>query len=271
MRVRGGDLQSKIYKEFPWLLDEHSRHHSGRTDIHFVPVTDQDTKAAFDYSLDVIHYARSCQRVGRCLRLCVYDRDTWVGGIVLGSTFPNIDVRDQELGFKTLVTGVRRRGLKNPWVRENEPYWSALQYVVNHARTFIFPQFQGRGLGIAAHAELLNTGLLHWERRYRQPVLALDTLCTHSDSKLFSRNGWKLIGNTRGYTSDPSTVFSSRAFLGEWKAIRHNIALKRVSAREGRWWVWLTILDQNHLDAVLREKAVTTATSRPIRTALRLV
>jgi hypothetical protein len=159
------------------------------------------------------------------------------------STFPNIDVRDSELGLKKFVRDAASRGLNNPWSRDNRGYWQALQHVVNHARTFIFPCFQGHGLGIAAHRELLRSGLRHWERRYQERAAALDTLCTHSDSKLFSQNRWKLVGNTRGYTSDPAHVFSTPAFVNEWKSIRHNVALKRIAPGQDRWWVWTVVTD----------------------------
>ncbi len=244
MRVVGRELQAQIYRRFPDLAVEHHRSvQFGKPRIHFVPVTDRNTRSAFDFALDTVHYARSCQRVGRCLRLCVYEGDVWVGGIVLGSTFPNIEVRDSELGLKKHVRDVARRGLNNPWSRGNRDYWQALQHVVNHARTFIFPRFQGHGLGIAAHRELLRSGLRHWERRYQERVAALDTLCTHSDSKLFSKNGWTLVGNTKGYTSDPAHVFSTPAFVNEWKGIRHNVALKRIAPGEDRWWVWTIVTD----------------------------
>lgn len=253
MRVIEENAQSKLYAKFPSLRYEHQRPlRPGRVRIHFIPVTDRWTRRVFDETLDLIHYAGSCQRVGRCLRLCVYSDDVWVGGIVLGSTFPNIEVRDQFLGLKAFVKDFRLRGLSNPWSQENSKYWSALQHVVNHARTFIFPRFQGQGLGIAAHRELLNTGLSHWERRYQEKVAALDTLCTHDDSKLFARNYWKLVGNTRGYTSDPSEVFSKKAFLGDWKTIRNNIALKRIGAQQMRWWVWAVVTDRPLLDRILQ-------------------
>jgi GNAT superfamily N-acetyltransferase len=188
------------------------------------------------------------------MRLCIYDGKTWVGGIVLGSTFPNVEVRDQALGFKCLVENTRARGVRHPWSRENRAYWKCLQCVVNHARTFVFPSFQGQGLGTLAHRELLRTGVCHWERRYGEPVLALDTLCTHADSRLFKANGWRLVGRTKGYTSDPDDVFSKQAFQEEWGQIMHNVALKRLNRRAFRWWVWVVSLDRDELAArVLQE------------------
>lgn len=253
MQVAEKDAQEKLYKRFPSLRREHDRPiRFVRPRIHFIPVTDRWTRKVFDETLDLIHYAGRCQRVGRCLRLCVYVDEVWIGGIVLGSTFPNINVRDEFLGLKTFVRGFRHRGLRNPWSRENVGYWNALQHVVNHARTFVFPRFQGKGLGVAAHRELLNTGIVHWERRYQQKIAALDTLCTHNDSKLFAKNCWKLIGNTRGYTSDPSEVFSSRAFVKDWKMIRNNIGLKRIEKQVERWWVWGIVTDKYLLSDLLR-------------------
>jgi GNAT superfamily N-acetyltransferase len=253
MSIAKDNTGERLYEMLPELRREHERWSpSVRPRIYFVPVTDKDTRRMFDQTLDLIHYAGSCQRVGRCVRLCIYDRSTWVGGIVLGSTFANVHVRDQALGLKQLVENTRARGIRHPWSRENRAYWSCLQHVVNHARTFIFPPFQGKGLGSLAHRELLRTGVSHWERRYSERVLALDTLCTHPSSKLFLSNGWQLVGRTKGYTSDPDQVFSKRAFREEWSQVRHNIALKRLGRNSVRWWVWVVCLNKKDMMAAVR-------------------
>ncbi len=145
MRILDRGLQDRIYTRFPTLLGEHLQPvNFDHPHLHFVPVTDRETRSVFDATLDLIHYAGRCQRVGRCLRLCIYERRVWIGGVVLGSTFPNIDARDSALGLKTLVRGSTLRGIPHPWHSRNRDYWSALQYVVNRARTFIFPRFQGK-------------------------------------------------------------------------------------------------------------------------------
>jgi GNAT superfamily N-acetyltransferase len=275
MRVADLGFQDRIYSSFPALLQEHEQPvNFDRPRLHFVPVTDRRTRAVFDVSLDLIHYAGRCQRVGRCLRLCAYEGRVWVGGVVLGSTFPNIDVRDESLGLKNFVRGSALRGIPHPWHSRNREYWTALQYVVNHARTFVFPRFQGRGLGIATHRELLRTGISHWERRYQQKVAALDTLCTHNDSKLFMENHWRLVGNTRGYTSDPSQVFSKTAFVNDWKNIRNNVALKRIPRGKFRWWVWVVTVDRALLQDILDgaiPKGPDPAISGAWRRALRMI
>src|SRR5688572_7682441 len=127
--------------------------------LRLVEIRDPEWRRLCDAALDTIHYARSCQRVGRCMRLGIFLEGQWVGGIVLGSTFPNIDSRDQFLGLKRHVRNVSRRGLSNPWCSENIAYWSRLQSIVNHARTFVFPDFQGRGIGVRAHGVLLQDGV----------------------------------------------------------------------------------------------------------------
>src|SRR2546426_10124823 len=101
----------------------------------FVEVLDCNWRKLFDEALDLVHYSQSCQRVGRCMRLAIVEHGQWVGGIVLGSTFPNILVRDEAVGLRKFVTNFRKRGLSNPWSRENKSYWRNLQRVVNHART----------------------------------------------------------------------------------------------------------------------------------------
>lgn len=157
----------------------------------------------------------------------------------------NILVRDEFLGLRKFVVDYKERGLKNPWAKENTLYWQALQKVVNHARTFVFPQFQGRGIGIRAHQLLLSEGVKMWEEKYGGRVFAVDTLCTKGDSGLFRRNGWTCLGHTKGYTSDPSRVFSKR--IDSSKAVKNNVALSK-AAGFGGWWVWAKILNRGEID-----------------------
>ena len=209
-----------------------------RGQMRLVEVQDSGFKHLFDEALDEIHYAGSCSRVGRCMRIAAFSDREWVGGIVLGSTFPNILVRDEALGLRKHVASWKKRGLRSPWSRENTAYWSALQTIVNHARTFIFPRYQAHGLGIAAHRRLLTEGIPIWKRRYPGRVTGIDTLCTHEDSRLFKDNGWQLVGRTKGYSSDPSVMFSKRAFQEDWATIKNNVALRRIRGST-RWFVWV--------------------------------
>lgn len=191
----------------------------------------------FDAALSSTHYAGSCQRVGRCMRLAIVADGNWVGGVVLGSTFPNVGCRDEALGLKQFVQGRDRASSRSPWAAENTGYWSALQGVVNHARTFVFPEFQGRGIGISAHELLPTMGINVWRQRYAEPVWALDTLCDQGDSGLFRRNGWQWVGRTKGYTSDTSTEFSVKQQV---PGLRNNVGL-RLSSRQ--WEVWVRSID----------------------------
>jgi hypothetical protein len=206
-----------------------------RTSTRFVVIADAELRRYFDLALDLTHYAKSCQRVGRCMRLAIISDRQWVGGIVLGSTFPNVSVRDEALGLKPLVRGYASRGLRNAWCKENREYWRALQTIVNHARTFIFPQFQGRGFGKDAHRRLLTEGVHIWEKKYGQRIYAFDTLCDRSDSGLFVANGWSLVGVTKGYTANYKDAFSGE---GESVSI-NNAALK---PGKTRWQVWVKVV-----------------------------
>lgn len=201
----------------------------------FVVVDDPELRHYFDRALDLTHYAKSCQRVGRCMRLAIISEGQWVGGVVLGSPFPNVSVRDEALGLKEFVRGYASRGLRNAWCKENREYWQALQTIVNHARTFVFPQFQGRGLGKEAHKRLLTQGVRVWEKKYCQRIYAFDTLCDSSDSGLFIANGWSLVGETKGYTANYKDAFS-----GESKTVSiNNAALK---PGKMRWQVWVKVV-----------------------------
>jgi Domain of unknown function (DUF4338) len=213
-----------------------SRGDRAKRSLWLCPIEGSLARQCFDHALDRLHYARSCQRVGRCMRLAIMLRKQWVGGIVLGSTFPNVGVRDEALGLKLFVRGFQHRGLRNAWCKENVEYWSALQSIVNHARTFVFPDFQGRGIAKAAHALLLTQGMQIWEKRYRGRVYALDTLCDQTDSGLFVANGWTLVGQTKGYTADYGNGFSADR---NGAVSINNAALK---FGRTRWQVWVRVI-----------------------------
>lgn len=219
-------------------LPHFSRQSLRKTGLHLVPVTESPLTKLFDAACDELHYAGSCRRVGRKLRLGVVVDGEWAGGIVLGSPFPNIQPRDDALGLTRWVKNWQERGLVSPWARENTEYWSRLQLVVNHARTYIFPDFEGAGVGVEAHRALVRRGLSLWRKKYSTDVKALDTLCTHPESRLFLDNGWKLVGRTKGYTRDPDAVLSKRAFKSDWDSIRENAGLRLLEGGD-RWWIWV--------------------------------
>jgi GNAT superfamily N-acetyltransferase len=173
------------------------------------------------------------------MRLAIMWNGAWAGGIVLGSTFPNIHVRDEILGLKPFVRNLRARGLQNAWSRENVEYWTALQTIVNHARTFVFPSFQGKGIGKHAHAELLRDGFHLWEQRYNCKVFAIDTLCDSSDSGLFISNGWILAGQTKGFTADYAQGFAIKKVR---QTSINNAALKK---GKNIWQVWIKVVRSN--------------------------
>ena len=201
-----------------------------------------NVRIAFDSALDLTHYAGACRRVGRCMRLLILKEGQWAGGIVLGSTFPNIGDRDEALGLKDFIRNHHLKGLRSPWASENTDYWTRLQKVVNHARTFVFPRFQGQGIGVEAHRRLLSDGRQYWEARYRDRVAAFDTLCDAVDSKLFEKNGWNHVGLTAGFRSDPRRALVQRD--NESSALVNNVALRPGSLR---WQVWVRIIDPSLL------------------------
>lgn len=209
--------------------------------LRFLVVDDARTRRLFDAALDEIHYAGSCQRVGRCMRLAVTNGREWLGGVVLGSTFPNMAPRDEAFGLTKFIRNTKDRGLISPFASENRLYWDNLQKIVNHARTFIFPVFQGKRLGIKTHVLLLKDGRNIWEKKYGTKIYGFDTLCTHARSRLFLDNGWCLVGRTQGYSRDPSKVLSSRkAFDEEWDNIKENAGLGKIERSE-RWWIWVVV------------------------------
>jgi GNAT superfamily N-acetyltransferase len=208
------------------------------TGMDLVEVRSPAMRKTFDEACESIHYAGACHRVGRLMRLAIRTPEGWAGGVVLGSPFPNIAVRDRAIGLREHAVGWRERGLTSPWASENREYWDSLQSVVNHARTFVFPTFQGKGVGVEAHRLLLDAGRDLWEARYKAPIKAFDTLCTSNDSRMFLENGWSLVGRTKGYSRDPKRALSRRLADSEDRRGRDNAGL---STRLGnqRWWVWV--------------------------------
>lgn len=196
-------------------------------------------RAIFDQACGLLHYAGPCKRVGRLMRLCIVERGEWVGGIVLGSPFPNLRPRDDAFGLTRHVLNWRERGLVSPWASENRDYWDRLQLIVNQARTFVFPSAQGGGVGVRAHALLETQGRALWTSSYDSPVIGFDTLCTETTSRLFSDNDWRLVGRTKGYSRNPSVQLSSR-HNGE---LRENAGLTR-RASNPRWWIWVRVLEE---------------------------
>lgn len=223
-------------------------------ELDFLEVSSPEWRKAFDEALNQLHYARACHRVGRCVRLAIIFEGNWSGGLVLGSTFPNIDVRDRALGLRKLVLNYRERGLSNPWCRENVVYWKALQRVVNHARTFIFPSFRGKGLAIKAHRLLLTKGIKMWEQKYGDKVYALDNLCDTGDSKLFANNGWTFVGETKGYRSTSEKKFSARV-ENMGLMVKTNAGLEEWPDGT-RWEVWVKVISPAALEEIERRYGV---------------
>jgi len=223
--------------------------YSLKEELSFIEASDILLKKLFDQALNFLHYGKSVQRVGRCMRLAVVKDRTWVGGIVLGSTFPNIFARDEALGLRRFVVDYRSRGLKNPWVRENYLYWRALQTIVNHARSFTFPMFQGNGIGVGAEKLLFTEGVELWEEKYVDRVYALDNLTDRPDSKLFLNNGWQMVGQTKGFSSEPDKIFSQRLGYKNKEQIRNNVGLS-TTEKAIRWFIWVKVINPNVLSLV---------------------
>jgi hypothetical protein len=224
LRAQGTDLLRS-----EWLLPRR---------LALVPVTAMDARYTFDEACEQIHYAGACRRVGRRMRLAVVDRGRWVGGIVLGSTFPNLRPRDDAFDLTRWVVDWQVRGLISPWASENTQYWRRLQQIVNQARAFVFPSEAGRGIGVRAHQLLEGEGLHYWQAKYERAA-GFDTLCNHQASRLFTENGWTLVGRTLGHSRDPGTDLSQRVMNQEMR-IRDNAALTAQPSGK-RWWVWVWV------------------------------
>lgn len=209
--------------------------------LTFMELRDKGMRRLFDEACDLIHYAGSCRRVGRCMRLALVVDGLWAGGTVLGSPFPNIGARDEAFGLTQYTRGFQQRGLISPWASENRAYWDRLQLIVNHARTFIFPQFHGRGLGVGALSLLPTRGKEMWEARYGEGVLGFDTHCTSSTSRLFIDNGWELVGQTKGFSRDRRVTFSGRVEDNR-VAVKDNAGLTK-RRKNPRWWTWVLRLN----------------------------
>jgi len=207
--------------------------------LRFHRVTNRQLRLVYDEVCQTLHYAGSCRRVGRLMRLAAMENGRWVGGIVLGSPFPNIRVRDDAIGLTCFAVDLKHRGLFNAWATENRDYWDRLQLIANQARAFVFPDERGQAVGIRMHRLLESQGRKLWEEKYGR-LAGFDTLCTASDSRLFSSNGWSCVGRTKGYSRDPSVALSSRVQAGRLPNIRDNAGL---SGGGYKWWVWVRMLE----------------------------
>jgi hypothetical protein len=205
--------------------------------LHFVPVASRELRDIFDQACDEIHYAGACRRVGRCLRLALIYRGQWAGGTVLGSPFPNVGARDVAFGLTKYTVGYRERGLISPWASENRDYWDRLQHIVNHARTFVFPLFQGAGLGVRAVSLLPTEARELWQAKYCDEVIGFDTHCTSPTSRLFLDNSWELVGRTKGFSRNGKHAFSQRAADAVLQ-VRDNAGLSH-RRKNPRWWTWV--------------------------------
>lgn len=212
--------------------------------LALVPVASQQAKQAFDSACAQLHYAGACRRVGRRMRLAVVHDGRWVGGIMLGSTFPNLRPRDDAFDLTKWVVSWRDRGLVSPWASENDQYWRRLQQVVNQARAFVFPNEAGGGLGIRAHALLETEGLHYWQSKYERAA-GFDTLCDHANSRLFTENGWQLVGRTLGHSRDPESRLSRRV-VEDGIRVRDNAGLTE-RPNGTQWWVWVRVLRSTRL------------------------
>jgi hypothetical protein len=97
----------------------------------------------------------------------------------------------------------------------------------------VFPEFQGRGIGVDAHRQLIRVGPRYWRERYGTPVGAFDTLCDSADSKLFVQNGWKYAGRTKGFGSDRARPL---VLTSDDTQLRNNVGL---IATGRAWQVWV--------------------------------
>jgi GNAT superfamily N-acetyltransferase len=206
--------------------------------LQLTTLTDPQVRRWFDEACELNHYAGACRRVGRCMRLCIWESGAWAGGIVLGSTFPAIAVRDEAFGLQRFARDYRARGLVSAWASENREYWDRLQHIVNHARTFVFPAFRGSGIAVAAHKKLLTQGRRLWEQQYGTTIAGFDNLCTTATSRMFGDNGWSYVGLTKGYSRDPNRLLSRR--LAEAPTHRDNAGLQ-TSSDATRWHVWVRV------------------------------
>lgn len=104
--------------------------------------------------------------------------------------------------------------------------------------TFIFPKYQGKGLGIKTHSLLLSKGTKIWEEKYNDKIYGFDTLDNRPNSRLFLNNGWEMVGKTKGYSSDSNCIFSKRADKKGWNYIKNNKGLKKNDGNV-RWWIYV--------------------------------
>jgi hypothetical protein len=84
----------------------------------------------------------------------------------------------------------------------------------------------------------------YWQAKYERAA-GFDTLCDHANSRLFTENGWKLVGRTLGHSRDPGTQLSRRV-IEDRRSVRDNAGLTELP-NGTRWWVWVRVLRPTRL------------------------
>jgi GNAT superfamily N-acetyltransferase len=195
------------------------------------PVSANESKA-FNQTLKHLHYAGACYPVGRFLRLMVFERDSWVGGFVLRGTIPHVTCRDKFFGLYRF----RRRG-RFPAARSG--YWRRLNEIVNIGRIFVFPEFQGMGIGAGIVRLASSCSKTYWKNMYDAPVRGLDCLdlAPPQHARIFTDNGWQFLGLTTGHSRD-----GRAPSMGQSKSARHK-KLPSLSKIHRPWYVYGTFVN----------------------------
>jgi hypothetical protein len=112
---------------------------------------------------------------------------------VLRNTIPHVTCRDQFFRLYSF-----RHGGRFPSARSK--YWQLLNQIVNIGRIFVFPEFQGMGIGISIVGLAETTAIAYWRDIYDSKVKGLDCLdlATPKHAKIFTENGWAYLGRTTG-------------------------------------------------------------------------
>ena len=158
------------------------------------PVTDSESQE-FNDALVRLHSAGACHPVGRFLRLVAHESGAWVGGFVLRSTIPHVACRDR---FFELYAHEKR----GRFASSDSAYWRELNEIVNIGRIFVFPDFQGRGVGVAIVRIAESTAKKFWRELYQTRVRGLDCLdlAPPDKARIFTENGWTFLGRTSGHS-----------------------------------------------------------------------
>ncbi len=167
-----------------------------------IRICPKDLNKTFTEKLGKLHYLGNCPPTGRYIRFIAVFKGNIIGGFILRSTIPHITCRDKFFGLYNYR-------IKGRIPDSKSKYWQILNKIPNMARAYIDEPFQNRGFGIRMIREIEKQAISLWKKKYNDDVIGIECqdIAPPEKAKLFTLNGWKYIGKTKGYSKKKRVPF----------------------------------------------------------------